>query len=278
LGVRQLYQPPAMSPRRFAEAARLRLRFAPVVLRRGHPAGRGFRLEAVHRYGPADGAGGRFREHLLLRWRLPGAGAKELLWETRLRDGTTVVGLLGTPERALPLYREREVAVAVAAGEPVLVVESESSVDALKGWHATTWAGGAAHVNVDRLCRVLGGHPKVVLVPDFDRAGLAAVRRMLAAGLGPGVLVGVPGEDGRDLCRRLGREGFAEAVDRAVTAGPRDGGVVMVGVSGSPVRVALGSAAGLLQAGRASAVPRSARPRVPGPAPTPGQRPAAWGR
>jgi hypothetical protein len=45
LGVRQLYQPPAVSPRRFAEAARLRLQFAPVVLRRGHPASRGFRLE-----------------------------------------------------------------------------------------------------------------------------------------------------------------------------------------------------------------------------------------
>jgi hypothetical protein len=217
---------------------------------------------------------------LLLRWRLPGGGVKELLWETRLRDGTTVVGLLGTPERALPLYREREVAMAVAAGEPVLVVESESSVDALPGWYATTWAGGAGHVNLDRLCRVLGGHRGVVLVPDFDRAGLAAARRMLTAGLGPGVLVGVPGEDGRDLWRRLGRERFAEAVDRAVTAGPRDGGVVMVGVSGLAARVAFGSAAGLLQAGRGPVLDRPARPRVPGPAPAPvpGQRSAALGR
>ena len=237
LGVRQLYRPPAMSPRRYAEVARLKLSFPPLAQRRGHPASRGFWLEAVHRYGPADHDAGRVAEHLLLRWRAPTGGAKELLWETRLVGGGSVPGLLGAPERGLPLYREREVLLAVGAGEPVLVVESESSVDALRPWYATTWAGGAADVNVDRLCRVLGGYPQTLLVPDFDRAGLACARRLLAAGLGPAVLVGEPGEDARDVWRRLGRPDFARAVHHALRVASGERGRVVRAASGGPVAV-----------------------------------------
>jgi hypothetical protein len=212
LGLRQLYQPPAVSPRRFASLARLRMEFPPVALRAGHPATRGYRLEAVHTYEPAGGVDDRVRCHRLLRWRHRASGAKELMWETRLADGTTTPGLLGTPERTLPLYREREIRMAIAARETILVIESESSVDALTGWYATTWAGGANDVNTDRLLAVLGGYPNIVHIPDFDVAGLACLWRILEAGLRLAVLLGEPGEDARDLHRRLGSDAFRDAV------------------------------------------------------------------
>ncbi len=101
------------------------------------------------------------------------SGSKDLRWYT-VRGGVSIPGLLGVPVSALPLYQEREVRMAVGAGEIVVVCESESSVDALcgAGIYATTWAGGAATPQVDRLAHVLRG-ARVVLVPDHDAAGLA---------------------------------------------------------------------------------------------------------
>ncbi|TXR56469.1 hypothetical protein [Quadrisphaera setariae] len=168
-----------------------------------HPAARGMRLVSVHRYGD-----GRW---LLERWRSPG-GAKDLRWTTR-RGRTYLPGMFGVPTSALPLYREREVRMAVGAGEPVIVVESESSVDAIcrAGTYATTWAGGAASPNLDRLVAVLRG-ADVVLVPDHDEPGLACARRVWAA-LRPVTrsLVGVtpePGQDARDLLAARGVAGL----------------------------------------------------------------------
>lgn len=239
LGLRQLYQPPGVSPSRYAATARLNLAFPPMAVRHGHPAARGFRFETAHAYGPAAGAGGRITGHRLLRWRLPTTGAKELEWETTLASGATAPGLLGAPLRALPLYLEPDVRAATVlhhlpghTHQRVLVVESESTVDSLHAWNAklwaggapdeltswcaTTWAGGARSVNTDRLASILGNHPHTVLMPDFDQPGLACLRTMLAAGLGPAVLLGQPDEDARDLYRRLGPQRFARAVDHAL--------------------------------------------------------------
>ena len=231
VGVRQLYQAPSIPPQQFAAAARLRPDFPPLAQRVGHPAARGYRLESVHTYAPADGTSDRIDSHLLMRWRHPTSEGKELMWETRLRAGTSIPGLLGIAEQTLPLYREDEVRIARCLDEVVAVVESESSVDALKGWYATTWAGGAYDVNTSRLTRVLGDHSYTILVPDFDKAGLACLRQMLAAGLGPAVLLGEPGEDARDLYQRLGPDRFAHAVDHALHAvQPGRGGAVTVAV------------------------------------------------
>src|SRR5690606_6225849 len=118
LGLRQLYQPPAVSPRRYAETARLQLWFPPLAARHGHPAARGYRLESVHVFGPAGGGGhvtgGHITGHRLLRWRLPTSGAKELEWETTLASGLTAPGLMGTALHALPLYLEQDVRAATA--------------------------------------------------------------------------------------------------------------------------------------------------------------------
>lgn len=199
----RLRKAPPMPPAEYAVKTRLKVEFPAVVLRHGHPAHRGFRLEAVHDYG----------RHLLLRWR--NGTHKELIWETQTSSGT-IPGLAGTPLATLPLYREREVRMAVAAGEPVLLVESESSVDALTGWYATTWAGGAQALNVGRLRQVLGGYPQTVVIPDNDDAGVQVLRRLTAAGLAPHTLMPAQGDDARDLYRQLGPTGFATAVERAL--------------------------------------------------------------
>jgi hypothetical protein len=67
-------------------------------------------------------------------------------------------------------------------------------------------------------------------MPDFDQPGLACLRTMLAAGLGPAVLLGQPEEDARDLYRRLGPQRFARAVDHALSTahtGPKPAIVTM---------------------------------------------------
>ena len=142
--------------------------------------------------------GSRFQ---LLRWRTPG-GRKRLVWE-RLDDaGAWIPGLGGLPTSALPLYREPDTMFAAAAGDPLFVVESESSVDALNraGHYATTWPGGASSPPLERLTAALAGVPDVRIVADHDDAGLRCARRVLVAvphatgWLSPG-----PGDDVRDL-------------------------------------------------------------------------------
>jgi hypothetical protein len=196
-----LTQTPSFTPAE--HAARLRIEFPPVT-HTGHPAGRGCRLEATHDYG----------EHYLERWRSP-SGAKDLLWFTRTANGD-VPGLLGRRTTDLPLYRELEVRAGMALGELVLLVESESSVDALRGWYATTWAGSATVVPVGRLYYVLGGYDRLVVIPDNDDAGLRCLDRLARFGLARYVLWPAKGEDARDLYRRLDTAAFRAVVDGAL--------------------------------------------------------------
>lgn len=173
----------------------------------GHPAALGYRLEAVHDYGG----------WLLERWRHPNTGKKDLRWHTVTPDGT-IPGLHGTPMHELPLYRETEVRAARAMGEIVVVVESESSADALKGWVATTWAGSASSVPVQTLVRVLGGYDRTVYVPDMDDAGLRCASGLKGVeGLkGMRLVIGRIGEDAKDLYRRVGPDGFRAMVMEAL--------------------------------------------------------------
>lgn len=203
----RLNRPAPMPPAQYAVMTGLRIEFPPAVLHHGHPSSRGYRLEAVHPYG--DGT------WVLERWRSRG-GQKDLMWET-IRNGQRIPGLLGVPLHRLPLYRERELRQGMALGDPVLIVESESSVDALKGYFATTWAGGASAVNVRRLVGVLGDHAQTVVIPDHDEAGLRVLDRLAAAGLASHVLLPGAGQDARDLYRDLGPQAFAAAVAETVT-------------------------------------------------------------
>ncbi|WP_328382966.1 hypothetical protein OHQ88_10655 [Micromonospora zamorensis] len=199
---------PRISPAEYAAMVGLRINFPPVVASTSAGDMRGWKLEAVHDYGDAR----------LFRHRAPG-GQKRLSWESRTPGGGWVPGFFGgVTTTSLPLYRQAEVQMAVAAGEPVLLVESESSVDALRGWYATTWAGGAAAVNIGRIAQVLGGYPNTIVIPDNDPAGLACLARLHAAGLAPHVLMPGADEDARDLHSRLGPAGFDHAIRHLVRA------------------------------------------------------------
>jgi hypothetical protein len=120
----------------------------------------------------------------------------------------------------LPLYRENEVRAALVMGEPVLLVESESSADALKGWAATTWAGGAASVPVQRVVEVLGDGTGVVCVPDVDEAGLRCAEGLRATLPNMGVVAGRIGEDAKDLYQRIGVDMFGARIREVMTWQP----------------------------------------------------------
>ena len=123
-----------------------------------------------------------------------------------------------TREADLPLYREHEVRAAVALGETVLLVESESSADALTGWYATTWAGGAAAPPLERIAGLLAEHPRVAIVGDADDPGRKCTARIAAVLPRATVLVSErEGEDARDLHTRLGVDGFIELVTAALS-------------------------------------------------------------
>ena len=197
-----LRTPPPLRPATWANIYIPAIAFPPIEVRGGHPAGRGLRLAAVHDYG----------QHRLERWRHPATGAKDLRWFT-IRDGVAIPGLFGTKVASLPLYREHEAKMAVATGEPVIVCESESSVDAFNkaGIYATTWAGGAGAPNLDRLAAVLVG-ANVVLVPDADPPGRECGRRIWDAlhPVASSLRCILPGEgqDARDLLAAKGPLAF----------------------------------------------------------------------
>lgn len=206
---RYLFTAPPVSPASYAAAFLTPREFPPLSRRSGRsPQSRGYRLAAIHDYGP---------DHRVLRYRKgnAGHGRKQMFWETR-RGNCWEPGLYGTPTSALPLYREPDVRMAVAAGEPVLLVESESSVDALRGWYATTWAGGASSVQLDRIASVLAGYRHLVVIPDSDPAGTACLAELQRARLAPHVLIPEPGEDARDLLTRVGPDEFRDLVNGAL--------------------------------------------------------------
>jgi hypothetical protein len=201
---RHLLGEPWLSPKRHLSITRPRLAFPPLTPRTGPASSRGLRLEAVHLYGTG---------WVLERYRHPVTGAKDLRWLT-VRDGATVPGLLGLPLSDLPLYEEVQVRQAVGAQEPVVVCESESSVDALcsAGIYGTTWAGGASVPNLTRLATVLRG-ARVLLVPDHDEPGLECADRIRAALEGVALQLATvlpsPSQDARDLLTERGPAAFA---------------------------------------------------------------------
>lgn len=111
------------------------------------------------------------------------AGAKkECRWEVRVgrdwrysREGEINLS-------ALPLYQDQQLRMALGAEEPIVLCESESSVDALldAGIYATTWAGGASNPQMGTLRQGLAG-AKVLLIPDNDPPGVACGNRIIDA-------------------------------------------------------------------------------------------------
>lgn len=201
---RYLYEPPPVDPAAYAHAFVPPIAFPPLSARTGRSQQtRGYRLDAIHEYGP---------DHRVLRYRK--GTKKEMHWET-FRDGAWIPGLLGTPTSELPLYRQPDVRQGIAAGEAIALVESESSVDALRGWYATTWAGGASSVQIGRLTAVLGGYPNLIVIPDNDTAGLACLAVLTEHDLAPNVLLPAEGEDARDLHDRVGPDRFRELVNKS---------------------------------------------------------------
>lgn len=195
--------PEGVTPEAHAAEFCEHLTFPAVEHAGGHPAAGGYRLEAVHDY----------RSHLLERWRHPATGRKELRWFTRDAAGNAIPGLRGTALHELQMYRESEARAALAMGEPVVLVESESSVDAIRSVTATTWAGSATSVPVQRLQGALGADGAgVVLVPDADDAGITCAAGLLATFPGMGLLMPDAGEDARDLYRRVGGPEFERKV------------------------------------------------------------------
>jgi hypothetical protein len=197
--------PPA-TPQQHAAAFLPGVRFPPPKCGGGGSlAGQGYRFEVEHAYGHPAWA-------WKLRYRHP-SGAKEIRWESLNAKGDRVPGLLGRREVDLPLYCVRDVCMGAAADEQILLVESESSVDALMkaGWYATCWAGGAGSCPVEQLRAVLS-KARVVLLPDYDAAGLDVAERICKV-LPVRVVLGNPGEDARDLLKRLGPAKFRALVE-----------------------------------------------------------------
>lgn len=199
LGMRHLYAAPNMAPKQWLRIADVSLTYPPLVLRR-HPSEAGYRLESIHDYRP---------DVRLLRYRHPVSRDKSMQWERQSR-GVWVPGLGTVRMTDLPLYRAAEARMAVAAGERLVLVESESSVDAIcaRGVYATTWAGGAGTVQLHRIS-ALRGYRGVMVCPDNDPAGLAALEQIRSVlGADVPVLLPGPGEDARDLLRREGISPF----------------------------------------------------------------------
>lgn len=163
---------------------------------------RGMRLAAIHDYGGFQ----------LLRYRHRVTRDKGMSWERRDERGMWIPGLGGTPTAALPLYQEDQVRLGVAAGETIIVVESESSVDALNraGAYATTWAGGADQPNVVRLTAMLAS-ASVLVVPDHDRPGQLCGGVLVEAltEAHADVSLVLPEHDGDDARDLLGQRGLA---------------------------------------------------------------------
>ena len=205
-----LWTQPATAPDRHARFYLRRLKFpAPKLVGGGGTrAERGFRFEAEHAYARWDDV--RTPVAWKLRYRHPGTGAKEVFWESLNPRGERVPGLLGRPQADLALYLQYDLGPALAAGERIVLVESESSVDALvrAGLYATTWCGGAADPPLRQLAHVLGDHDDVLIVPDNDDAGRRAGDALAGALPRARTRLGEPGEDARDLLTRLGPAGF----------------------------------------------------------------------
>lgn len=218
IGERHLFRASPITPTRHQRLLSVAPTFPPLTpkprSRRGlHGNGvTGYRLETAHDYD----------EFQLLRWRHPVTAGKHLIWERRDPAGAWIPGLGGTLLGDLPLYQERQARMAAAAGEVVVVVESESSVDALNkaGIYATTWAGGASKPNLERIARALEG-ANVVVIPDNDEAGLRCSRLIASHLQDRGIAVSTvlphgPGDDARHLLHQHGPAELQRLFQRVV--------------------------------------------------------------
>jgi hypothetical protein len=148
-------------------------------------------------------------------------GRKRIRWERRVgKHWEYLRGDIRLTD--LPLYRQDYLKQARALGEPVVLCESESSVDGLidAGIYATTWAGGASSPNIPRLRRTLAGLT-VVWIPDNDAAGRKCsdiIQFELADVTTLHILWPPTGEDARDLLRHRGAEGLRRLIDEAVAS------------------------------------------------------------
>lgn len=201
--------PPPITPA--AHAATLRLTFpAPKIPAGGSLAQQGFRFEREHPYTSVH------EPRTVVAWKLRyrnRSGAKEIRWESLNSAGERAPGLLGRPQSQLLLYRFPDWRVGALAGETVYLVESESSVDSLMraGLYATCWPGGAGDPPERQIKRLLGHlADQVVIVPDHDAAGLACARKLHTWLPEARLVLGAPGEDARDILRRLGQAGFGD--------------------------------------------------------------------
>jgi hypothetical protein len=136
-------------------------------------------------------------------------GHKTLRWERRIgKDWEYLLGDIRLTD--MPLYLKDYIEQARALREPIVLCESESSVDALlyAGIYATTWAGGASNPNIERLQRTLVGM-SVVWIPDNDYAGRRASDAIVAGLQEPCALFVIwpeEGHDARDLLRLHGSD------------------------------------------------------------------------
>ena len=128
-------------------------------------------------------------------------GGKKCRWE--VKDGRDWNYAEGLDLASLPLYEHREILMGASARDPVVVCESESSVDAMlkAGIYATTWAGGAASPQLHTLKEALAG-ARVVLIPDNDPPGRKcgeAIADALRGVCDLATIIPDPGQDARDL-------------------------------------------------------------------------------
>jgi hypothetical protein len=201
--------PPA-TPQQHAAAFLPGVRFPPPKSGGGGSlADRGYRFEAAHPYGEPEPFAWKHRH------RHP-SGAKEITWESLNPKGERVPGLLGRKETELGMYQARQVRMAMAMDEVIVLCESESSVDAMTkaGVYATCWPGGAGTAPTEQMTALFNGYGRVVLIPDYDDAGLDVAERICKV-LPVRVVLGDPGEDARDLLKRLGSTEFRALVEGA---------------------------------------------------------------
>jgi hypothetical protein len=190
LGLRHLYQPPAVAPQDWLTLAGVHIGYPPLELTHGTDPTE--RLDAIHDYG---------ENYKLERWR-SASGRKRLVWFRRDPVGCWIPGLGGLPLGTLPLYREADVRIVAATGDTLYLVESESSVDALNsaGHYATTWAGGASTPPLVKLADALADVPDVRVIADHDEPGIRCAHAILAAvPHATGWLPPRPGHDVRDV-------------------------------------------------------------------------------
>lgn len=195
-----LETPPDADAARYVRICKIAAGFPTPKDPEGSPRQLGYCHETFHYYGHL---------HRKERLRHPQTGQKTLMWESRNPQGEWVPGLLGAREPDMPLYRDKGLIHGMSAGEPIFLVESESSVDAMRGLYATTWAGGASSPPLSLLRYWFLNYDRLIIVPDHDEAGQKC-GRVLHNALPRAVIrmSDIEGEDAKDIYQRLGQEQF----------------------------------------------------------------------